>query len=144
MEACKKFLLVGCVTALGATMGVPDVRAQENDYWTRFKLWYRQPARQWTEALPVGNGRLGAMVFGGVPQERIQLNEDTIWAGHPVERDKVGAYQYLPVIRRLLFEGKYAEAQKLGQQELFGPRLIRSYQTLGDLNLQFEDSETQR
>jgi alpha-L-fucosidase 2 len=121
------------MTAICANTGAAD----EDSYWAGLKLWYRQPAREWTQALPVGNGRLGAMVFGGVETERIQLNEDTIWAGHPIERDKVGAYQHLPMIRRMLFEGKYAEAQKLAQQELFGPRLIRSYQTLGDLHLRF-------
>jgi len=111
--------------------------ADEDGDWTRLKLWYRQPAKEWTEALPVGNGRLGAMVFGGVPEEHLQLNEDTIWAGHPIERDRVGAYKFLPAIRQMLFEGRYAEAQDLAQKELFGPRLIRSYQTLGDLHLHF-------
>jgi len=126
-----------CVAAM-IGIGLGTVGAEENDSWTRFKLWYRQPAQEWTQALPVGNGRLGAMVFGGVSEERIQLNEDTLWAGHPVDRDKAGAYRHLPMIRRMLFEGKYAEAQKLAQQELFGPRLVRSYQTLGDLHLQFD------
>ncbi len=108
-----------------------------SDYWSQLKLWYRQPAREWTEALPVGNGRLGAMVFGGTETERIQLNEDTIWAGHPLDRDMAGAYKHLPLVRRMLFEGRYAEAQNLVQKEFFGPRLIRSYQTLADLQLQF-------
>jgi len=130
--------IVCVATMIGIGMGT--VGAQENDSWTRLKLWYRQPAQEWTQALPVGNGRLGAMVFGGVSEERIQLNEDTLWAGHPVDRDKVGAYRHLPVIRRMLFEGRYAEAQKLAQQELFGPRLVRSYQTLGDLHLQFDSA----
>ncbi len=112
--------------------------AAEGDDWTQLKLWYRQPAKEWTEALPVGNGRLGAMVFGGADTERIQLNEDTIWAGHPIDRDRVGAYKHLPAVRRMLFEGKYAEAQDLVQKEFFGPRWIRSYQTLGDLHLQFD------
>jgi alpha-L-fucosidase 2 len=126
-------LVAGLVT-ICATAGAAD----DGGYWAGLKLWYRQPAREWTQALPIGNGRLGAMVFGGTETERIQLNEDTIWAGHPIERDKVGAYQHLPMIRRMLFEGKYAEAQQLAQKELFGPRLIRSYQTLGDLHLHFE------
>jgi len=105
--------------------------------WDHLKLWYRQPAQQWTEALPVGNGRLGAMVFGGLENEQLQLNEDTLWAGQPLERDRIGAYQHLAEARRLIFEGKYAEGQKIMQQEFMGPRLIRSYQTLGDLNLKF-------
>ncbi len=101
-------------------------------------LWYRRPARLWLEALPVGNGRLGAMVFGGVPRERIQLNEDTLWAGHPVGRDKVGAHKRLAEIRRLFFEGKYAEGEALFQQVFMGQRIApRSFQTLGDLNIAF-------
>ncbi len=58
----------------------------------RLSLWYQRPAKRWVEALPVGNGRLGAMVFGGVPEERLQLNEDTVWAKYPLERDRDGAH----------------------------------------------------
>jgi len=110
-----------------------------DEAWNHLKLWYNKPAGQWTEALPVGNGRLGAMVYGTVQTERLQLNEDTLWAGQPIERDRVGAYKYLPEARRLIFEGKYAEAQRIMQREFMGPRLIRSYQTLGDLRLRFGD-----
>jgi alpha-L-fucosidase 2 len=105
------------------------------------KLWYRQPAQEWVEALPIGNGRLGAMVFGGVQSERLQLNEDTLWSGKPIERDKPDAAKYLPEARRLLFEGKYAEGQKLVQEKIMGLRLEKGnhcYQTLGDLELSFE------
>ncbi len=102
-------------------------------------LWYQQPATDWLEALPIGNGRLGAMVFGGVRQERIQLNEDTLWAGQPVQRNRVGAYKYLDEARRLIFEGKYIEGQKIMQQQFMGPRIApRSYQTVGDLHLHFQ------
>ena len=101
-------------------------------------LWYRRPARAWVEALPVGNGRLGAMVFGGVARERIQLIEDTLWAGHPVERDRVGAHEHLAEARRLVFEGQYVEGQRLMQDEFMGERIApRSFQTLGDLLLDF-------
>lgn len=105
--------------------------------WDNLKLWYESPAQKWTEALPVGNGRLGAMVFGTVETEHLQLNEDTVWAGKPVERDRAGAHKYLAEARRLIFEGKYAEGQKIMQREFMGPRLIRGYQTLGDLKLRF-------
>jgi alpha-L-fucosidase 2 len=100
-------------------------------------LWYRQPAAEWVEALPVGNGRLGAMVFGGTSKETIQLNEDTIWAGPPVPQNRVGAHKHLAEIRRLLFEGKYAEGESLVKSELLGTYQggSRSYQTLGDLQL---------
>ena len=110
-----------------------------NEQWNHLKLWYNKPAQTWTEALPVGNGRLGAMVYGTVQTERLQLNEDTLWAGNPLDRDRVGAYKHLPEARRLIFEGKYTEAQSIMQREFMGERLIRSYQTLGDLRLQFGD-----
>jgi alpha-L-fucosidase 2 len=111
--------------------------SQNDDQWNHLKLWYNKPAEKWTEALPVGNGRLGAMIYGTVQTERLQLNEDTVWAGHPVNRDRVGAYKYLPEARRLIFEGKYVEAQRIMQREFMGERLVRSYQTLGDLRLRF-------
>ncbi|MFH1719540.1 MAG: glycoside hydrolase N-terminal domain-containing protein, partial [Planctomycetota bacterium] len=124
-------LVAGC-SMLGARADKPN--EQE---WKNLKLWYDEPAQKWTEALPVGNGRLGAMVFGTVETERLQLNEDTLWAGHPLDRDRVGAHKYLPEARRLIFEGKYVEAQSIMQREFMGERLIRSYQTLGDLKLRF-------
>jgi len=101
------------------------------------QLWYNQPARKWIEALPVGNGRLGAMVFGGTTQEHIQLNEDTVWAGPPVPQDRVGAYKHIAEARKLIFEGKYSEAQRIMQSQVMGRRISpRSHQTLGDLRLQ--------
>src|SRR4030095_13953615 len=69
-------------------------------------LWYDKPAAKWDEALPVGNGRLGAMVFGGVEHERLQLNEDSMWSGGPQDADNPGALPALPRIRELLFAGK--------------------------------------
>jgi alpha-L-fucosidase 2 len=108
----------------------------------QMKLWYLEPAQEWTEALPVGNGRLGAMVFGGVKTERLQLNEDTVWAGQPIERDRKGAYKHLAEARRLIFEGKYVLGQEIIQREFMSPRLIRSYQTLGDLTLEFDGGES--
>ncbi len=104
------------------------------------KLWFSQPASNWNEALPVGNGRLGAMVFGGVESERLQLNEETVWTKGGMPTDKAGGYKALPEIRKLLFEGKYVEAQKLCQEKLMGNRLAsgtNTYQTLGDLNITF-------
>ncbi len=107
----------------------------------RWVLWYRQPAQRWVEALPIGNGRLGAMIFGRVVHERIQLNEDTVWSGKPIERENPEAPKYLNEARRLLFEGKYVEAEKLVQEKIMGLRLPRgehTYQTLGDLLLDFQ------
>jgi alpha-L-fucosidase 2 len=79
-------------------------------------LWYPEPAEKWTEALPVGNGRLGAMVFGGVDVERLQFNEDTLWTGGPRDYSHPGARDHLPTIRRLLFEGKQREAERLAME----------------------------
>ncbi|MDH4238418.1 MAG: glycoside hydrolase N-terminal domain-containing protein [Phycisphaerae bacterium] len=122
---------VGCVKG---NLRSSDDSAED---WSGLQLWYNQPARKWTESLPVGNGRLGAMVFGGTTQERIQLNEDTIWAGPPVPQDRVGAYKHIAEARKLIFEGKYSEAQRIMQSEVMGQRISpRSHQTLGDLRLQ--------
>ena len=106
-------------------------------------LWYRQPATKWLEALPVGNGRLGAMVFGGTAQERIQLNEDSLWSGGPSpDSDRPEAPKYREEVRRLCFEGKYVEADRLTARELTAkPKDFGSYTTLGDLRLTFSGME---
>src|SRR5215211_3486908 len=70
-------------------------------------LWYRRPAEQWVEALPIGNGRLGAMIFGGVATERLQLNHDTLWSGAPSDWNNRRAKDVLPDLRALTFAGKY-------------------------------------
>jgi len=101
-------------------------------------LWYRQPAAEWVEALPLGNGRQGAMVFGGVASERIQLNEDTFFAGGPYEAINPAGKATLPEIRKLIFAGKYLEAQQLAEKTLFGtPARQMAYQTIGDLLISF-------
>jgi len=100
------------------------------------KLRYEKPARVWTEALPVGNGRLGAMVFGGVEEERIQLNEDTLWSGAPQEWNNPKAKAALPELRRLISEGKYEEAEALSKAATMGP-YTQSYLPLGDLQIRF-------
>lgn len=101
-------------------------------------LWYRQPAKQWVEALPVGNGRLGAMVFGGTGHERLQLNEETVWDGYGRDVNNPAALKALPEVRRLLFEGHNEEATKLADAAMMGiPKRIKSYQSLGDLHIQF-------
>ena len=107
-------------------------------------LWYVKPAERWEQALPVGNGRLGAMIFGGIEKERIQLNEITVWSGKlNANADRPEAYKSLPEIRRLLKEEKYKEAMALVTANMTcapggysGPD-YGSYQTLGDLNLEF-------
>ena len=105
-------------------------------------LWYRQPAAQWDHAMPLGNGRLGAMVFGTVNRERIQLNENSLWMGGRMERDNPEALEHLPEVRRLLFAGAPDEAYRLADKHLMArPQRLQSYQTLGDLRLTFDHEE---
>ncbi|SEM91131.1 glycoside hydrolase N-terminal domain-containing protein [Paenibacillus sp. OV219] len=100
------------------------------------KLHYDRAANVWTEALPVGNGRLGAMIYGGVEQEELQLNEDTLWSGYPADGTNPHAHEVLPEVRKLIEEGRYAEADKLSK-EMMGP-YTQSYLPLGHLRLTFE------
>ena len=102
------------------------------------RLFYNEPANNWLEALPVGNGRLGAMIYGGVEQEQIQFNEETLWTGGPHDYSHKGAYKHLDKIRQLLDEGKQLEAQTLAQQEFMSqPLTQKAYQPFGDLIMNF-------
>jgi alpha-L-fucosidase 2 len=104
-----RLLAVACF-CLGLSL---SSRASSND----LTLWYSQPAQKWTEALPIGNGYMGAMVFGGTASERIQFNEDTLWRGKPHDYVRDGAGEQLSEIRRLVFEGKAGEAGKLAKEK---------------------------
>lgn len=105
-------------------------------------LWYRQPAAKWNEALPVGSGRLGAMVFGGTETERIQFNEDTLWRGHPRDYVRAGSAEAVPEVRRLLAEGKVEEAQNLARAKMLSnPVRQMPYQPFGDIRLRFPGHE---
>jgi len=127
----------------GAAIAAQRGAAQEPPKPGPLTLWFRAPAKTWTEALPVGNGTLGAMVFGGVDHERIQLNEHSLWSGHPVEADSPEAREVIAQMRKLLLEGKYAEANAAGRAwrpaQRPGPRRP-SYQTLADLLLDFHEA----
>ena len=117
----------------------PNLLAQSN---TLLRLWYDQPAKQWIEALPIGNGRLGAMVFGNPAKEEIQLNENTIWAGQPHRNDNPDAREALPQVRQLIFAGKYKEAQDLTNQKFISKTSHgMPYQTAGSLVLSFPEHE---
>ena len=109
----------------------------------RWSLWYEQPLApdNWEEALPLGNGRLGCMVFGGINEDRIQLNEDTLWDGYPRDRINPEALKTLPEVRRLLFAGKNAEAEKLAVNMMGIPERILSYQSLGELKVKTTEPE---
>lgn len=109
---------------------------------TNLKLWYNKPAQEWEEALPLGNGRLGAMVYGNPALERIQLNENTVWSGSPNRNDNPNAKENLALIRQLIFDGKYKEAQDLANQNFISKTSHgMSYQTVGNLRLDFEGQE---
>jgi len=103
---------------------------------TASRLWYPRPATHWVEALPLGNGRLGAMVWGGGKHERLQLNEDTLYAGGPYRADSPDALAALPEVRRLIFAGRYAEAEALADRTMMArPIKQMPYQPLADLVL---------
>src|SRR4051812_39147240 len=100
-------------------------------------LWYPQPAAKWEAALPVGNGRLGAMVFGGLAHEDLQFNETTVWTGVPREYQHPGAVKVLPTLRKLLDEGKQAEAEALALEKFMStPLRQEKYQPFGDVRLE--------
>lgn len=101
------------------------------------KLWYSQPAQNWSEALPIGNSLLGAMVYGGTEREELQLNEETFWAGSPYDNNNTNAVHVLPVVRKLIFEGRNQEAQRLIDANFLTRQHGMSYLTLGSVYLDF-------
>jgi len=134
----KKMIAAGIIWS--AILAFPGGGAPAvEDARTPLSLWYGKPAAKWLEALPVGNGRLGGMIYGGVPDERIQLNEDTLWSGAPTNWDNPQAREVLPEIRRLIFAGKYAEAHQLGKK-MMGP-YTQSYLPMGNLYVRFDHGE---
>jgi alpha-L-fucosidase 2 len=159
-------ILIGCSAEL--LSAEPQLTGSAPPPTEPLTLWYRQPAgypqqtgeaqaggnrgggrgrggqqSSWTEALAVGNGRLGAMVFGGINQERLQLNEDTLWGGGPYDPVNPEAKEALPEVRRLIFEGKYREANQLLSQKVMAKPLVQTpYQTVGDLLLDFPEATT--
>ena len=124
------------ISVVAVLAGSVWCRAADDD--KTLKLWYRQPASEWVQALPVGNGRLAAMVFGDASREHLQLNEDTIWSGEKRDRSNPEAPKALPRIRQLLQQGQPAEAQEMADQTMISiPRALPVYQTMGDLWLEF-------
>ena len=124
--------------ALGALALIACALAARAQGADDLKLWYDEPAGPWESALPIGSGRLGAMVFGGVPDERIQFNEDTLWTGRPHDYVREGAGEHLAEIRRLIFAGKPDESATLIRAKfLSDPVRQKAYQPFGDLRLHF-------
>ena len=131
-------LLGGCGGADG-----PARPEWSDDYARQMRLWYTRPAAEWVEALPVGNGRLGAMVFGRTGTERIQINEESVWAGHRLNDNNPEARANLDEIRTLLFEGRNEAAVAEATDHLLAtPPRLRSYQPLMDLRLRLPDGDT--
>jgi hypothetical protein len=123
--------------ARSACAGAP-VREKSIPENQHLHLHYTQPSKLWTEALPVGNGRLGAMVHGRTTTELLQLNEDSVWYGGPQDRTPRDAYRNLPLLRRLIREGRHAEAEELVQTAFFAsPASMRHYEPLGNCYLEF-------
>ncbi|MCJ7485051.1 MAG: glycoside hydrolase family 95 protein [Candidatus Aminicenantes bacterium] len=141
-------LLIGILVPSGCTptgqnnAGPAVVDAKD---WSDMILWYSRPARQWIEALPIGNGRLGAMIYGRPEDELIPLNEDTVWSGGPYEPSEPEGPALIPEIQRLIFEGKYRKAQDLlGRIMRTQPNSHQKYQPLGRLRLDFPGHGTFR
>jgi alpha-L-fucosidase 2 len=114
----------------------------ENEQLNPLKLWYDEPAEQWSEAVLIGNGYLGARIFGGIQHERIALNEGTFWSGRPHDYTNPEGLEYFPKIRDLVFAENYAEADKMANDYFYGiPKAQQSFQPLGDLLLSFSSGE---
>ncbi len=138
-QIVPSLILLCCFTELFAAEPQPTGNASAPD--GPLSLWYRQPAIRWEEALPVGNGRIGAMVFGHVTSETLQLNEDTLWGGGPYDPVNPQAKAALPQVRQLVFDGKYSDAGKLINSKVISrPSGQMPYETAGVLMLTFPDS----
>jgi alpha-L-fucosidase 2 len=132
----KKILIKKIVVSIGLVLlGIPAL-AEDG-----LRLWYAQPAEQWEEALPLGNGRMGAMVFGGVQKERLQLNEESLWAGAPLDVYPDNFKKHLEKVQRLVLEGKIDEAHQYGRAHMTkSPTSFRSYEPLANLWIESDGS----
>ena len=139
----RRIIITGIILILA---GLGSAAEKETITQTReasrsLMLWYTQPANEWTKALPIGNGRLGAMVYGGIEQEHLQLNEDTLWSGGPHDYDNPDAYQHLATVREQLEQGEYLNAETTAQKMLGRPKYQQAYVPLGDLFIDFPKGE---
>ena len=140
------YLSAGLLTLfMGCNNSQPDSNAEYGDTSidpSTF-MWYNKPAEKWEDALPVGNGRLGAMVYGKYGEEQIQLNEETYWSGGPYSTTVKGGHRVLPQIQKLIFDGEPLKAHKLFGRYLMGyPVEQQKYQALANLHLFFQDQDT--
>ena len=126
-----------CIALVAAVLAGGAAAAEPRD----MVLWYDRPAGRWLEAMPMGNGMVGAMVFGGVGRERIALNESTFWSGRPEDYDNPEARDHFPQIRALVQAGRFREAEQMVDRHFLGrPSAQQAYQPLGDLLLSFDDA----
>ena len=122
--------------------GIPS-RIEQKQFTPSSFMWYTKPATQWEDALPVGNGRLGAMVYGKTGEEIIQLNEDTYWSGGPYSTVVKGGHKVLPAVQKLVFEGELLKAHNLFGRHLMGyPVEQQKYQSLAELHLSFSKQDS--
>jgi alpha-L-fucosidase 2 len=129
---------LGRTAVAGASLLAVDMAADAQNAGDSI-LWYRQPATNWLQALPLGNGMIGAKVFGGTREERIALNESSFWSGRPHDYDDTNAFQYFPKIRDLVFADKFQEAEKMANDHFWGkPKAQEAFQPIGDLRLSFD------
>ena len=129
------FLLLICFVACNRNQqnNLPEFKVKD------YTLWYKQPANGWDQALPLGNGRIGAMVYGGVFKDTIQFNEESLWAGCKTNSNNPKALDSLDILRELLFEEQHTEAYQIATNTLLGvPPRIRSYQTMGNIIMEHE------
>jgi alpha-L-fucosidase 2 len=137
-----------CLPVLALAVVLPSPAAENQTFTPETTIWFDQPARAFTESSPMGNGRLGAMMFGGVDEERIVLNESSVWSGSPQDADRPDAYKVLPEIQKLLLEGKNPEAEALVNANFTcqgpgsGGAQYGCYQVLGNLHLTFLNGDT--
>ncbi|MEQ1642608.1 MAG: glycoside hydrolase family 95 protein [Pyrinomonadaceae bacterium] len=140
MTICRGLVVLFlCVASITAQSSQPASGSGFRGSDASNYIWFSNPAVKWDEALPVGNGRLGAMIFGGIAEERLQLNEDTYWSGGPNSTVVKGGYKVLPEIQRLVFAERYLEAHNLFGRNLMGyPVEQQKYQSLANLHLFFD------
>jgi len=136
MKSSNLILVLCSISLLSLTS--PQLSSQEKP--SGMRIWFTRPAEDWNDALPVGNGKLGAMIFGGIEKEHLELNESSVWTGGPRWDANPNALKTLPEVRKLLFLGKYREAEVLAQKNILGQKPQNpsaTYQALGDIYLNF-------
>ena len=144
----KKNNISSCISIFALTAALPLFAAENKSISPETTIWFDTPAKNFTESSPLGNGRLGAMMFGGVDDERIVLNESSVWSGSRQDADRPDAYKVLPEIQKLLLEGKNAEAEALVNANFTckgpgsGGGQYGCYQVLGNLHLSFFPGDT--